>query len=88
MASIYDGNESAVPKNWIEVPSYYVDGALGSSHARGVQRVLLGSVTFNPEIMATEPTFKPVVELIMTPDAIRDLIEYLSGLPGVSDDGA
>lgn len=78
--------EDGMPTNWLDVPSFYIDGSIGSAFVRGIQRIVLGSITFNTTPSSADPTFKPVCELILTNDAVRDLVTYLQALPGLDDE--
>lgn len=68
------------PIDWQSFPTVYVDGAIGASHANGVQRVIFAQVTHNPDPNAEIPSLKPVLEMVIPHARIGDLISYLSAL--------
>lgn len=68
-----------------EVPSFFVDGPLGSAWANGVHRVLLGEFVTDPTIGAESPAVQHVLNLVMTTDTVQRLIQYLEDLPGVRE---
>jgi hypothetical protein len=50
------------------VPSFFVDGSVGTASAAGVARLTLGAITFNATEGAEYPTIKPAVT-IQIPEA-------------------
>lgn len=66
-----------------DVPTYFIDGAVGSAWVNNTLRVLLAQYTVDPTPGAEVPGFRHTVELIMTVDGARALIEYLEQVPGV-----
>lgn len=70
---------------WHHVPSYFVDGAIGAAWAGGIHRIVLGEICMNVEAGAQMPANRPVLNLIMSTEAIRHFINYLQSLPGVKE---
>jgi len=68
---------------WDRVPTIFCDGALGSSRASGIHRIVMGELTFNPDEGADLPMSRPVFNLVMSTAAIRSFIQYLRTLEGV-----
>ncbi len=68
------------------VPTIYCDGVVGSAHFNGLHRIILGEAVFNPTPGASVPMHRPVINLVMTPAAIHQMIAYLGTLEGVLPD--
>lgn len=66
---------------WRDIPSYYVDGAMGAAWIGGMHRVVLGEFVFNAAPGAERPATRPVASIVISPAALATLIGYLQGLP-------
>lgn len=78
----------AIKTIWHRVPSIFTDGALASSRASGIHRIVMGEITFNPEEDADVPISRPVFNLVMTTEALRNFVQYLRTLEGVENPDA
>jgi hypothetical protein len=69
-----------------DVPSYFVDGAVGVAWANGVHRVLFAQYAVDPTQGAELPGVRHMLQLIMTTEGARTLVDFLQAMPGVKPD--
>lgn len=86
MAEENDSSWTQQPSAWADVDTFFVDGLIGSSHWHGLHRLLLGSVTYNTEQGASAPAFKPVCELVVSLDVLRQIVSHFEELEKAKND--
>jgi hypothetical protein len=65
-----------------EVPTYFIDGVVGSAFGSGVHRILCGEFVVDPSPEAVMPAVRHVMNITIPTRAIPAFIQFLQEMPG------